>query len=274
MKKNIVPIVSIVVGIVAFFLTLNYIRSREAEIEALKQEIYAGAQQIRVMAAARDIPSGTVIRADDLGTITVFSSNVGNLAVLPADGEMLIGKRTVFSIKAREPVMWSHIEGGMVAERGLSAIINPGLRAISLAVSGPAAVSGMLQPNDRVDILGTFTFPAKDHPGEMESVTLTVLQDVTVLATGQQTAHQRAAARDFGGRAAGYSSVTVEVTPREAEVLTFAQQLKGSLTLSLRNPGDVSFERNLPDVNFKHIEEKLPELNERRQREIRHKRNI
>lgn len=272
MKKNLVPIVSIIVGVVAFFLTLHYIRSREAELDALKKEIYAGAQEIRVMAASRDIPSGTVIKGSDLGTIPVFKNHVGNLAVLPADAEMLIGKKTVFSIKKLEPVLWSHIEGGILAESVLSASIKPGLRAISLAVSGPSAVSGMVEPNDRVDVLGTFTFTSKTNPGEMESVTLTVLQDVTILAVGQQTARQRA--EQTGGRAGGYSSVTVEVTPREAEVLTFAQQIKGSLTLSLRNPGDVSFEKNLPEVNFQHIEEKLPELNKIRQTEIRHKSNI
>ena len=46
------------------------------------------------------------------------------------------------------------------------------------------------------------------------------------------------------------------------------------LTLALRNPRDVSFEKSLPPVDFDHLENKLPEFNLFRQREIRHKKNL
>jgi Flp pilus assembly protein CpaB len=73
------------------------------------------------------------------------------------------------------------------------------------------------------------------------------------------------------GRSFGYSSVTFEVTPREAELLVFAQHMRGQLTLSLRHPEDVTFERALPEVNFQYLEKSLPEINLNRQREIRNK---
>ena len=184
---------------------------------------------------------------------------------------MILGKKTQFEIKAKEPVLWSYIEGGNPSERGVAEMVKSGMRAISLAISGAPAVSGMVQPNDRIDVLGTFSFPSKSAPGQMEAVTLTVLQDVTVLATGQQVTRPAAGAR--ARSAAGYNSVTLEVTPREAELLVFAQQMRGSLFLALRNPTDMSFESDLPEINFEQLEKKLPELNQYRQQNIRHKRS-
>jgi pilus assembly protein CpaB len=159
---------------------------------------------------------------------------------------------------------------------GLSSQITPGLRAVSLPIGGAQAVSGMVRPSDRIDVLGTFAFPSKTQPDVMETVTLTVLQDVTVLATGQTTTRQLAAERGQrgGGASAGYSTVTLEVSAEEAELLVFAQQMRGSLTLALRNPGDITWKRDLPSVNFDHIQNALPEINLRRQRDIRHKTNL
>jgi Flp pilus assembly protein CpaB len=101
-------------------------------------------------------------------------------------------------------------------------------------------------------------------------VTFTLLQDVSVLATGDQLANE-----DFGStrgsRARGYSTVTLELTMEEAEVLVFAQTVKGALTLSLRNPEDVLFKENLPEINFKEMQSRLETLNIDRQRFVRKK---
>jgi pilus assembly protein CpaB len=169
--------------------------------------------------------------------------------------------------------MWSYVDMPDHGRAGLATMVKPGLRAISIAVSGPSAVSGLVQPNDRVDILGTFTFPSRKKNGDTEAVTLTVLQDVTVLATGPKLGKTGIGSASYGP-AGGYSTVSLEVTPREAEMLVFAQHVKGQLLLTLRNEEDVSFEKDLPEVDFDHIEKELPELNLNRQREIRHKTNL
>ena len=271
MKEKIIPILSVAIGMLAFALTYQYLQREHQRLEEERQRIYENAQRIRVMAAAKDIPAGTAIKPTDLGTISVFKSSVGGHAVMPEDAEMLFGRKSLFRIEQKEPVFWSHIEGGAAQAMGLSPIIKPGMRAISLGVTGPDAVSGMVQPNDRVDILGTFAFPSKTVAGEMETVTLTVLQDVTVLAVGQQLAKDAHAARRARG---GSSSITVEVTPRESELLVFAQQLKGALTLALRNAGDVSFEADLPTIDFQQLQDSLRDLNLYRQQKIRHKSNL
>ena len=273
MKHKIIPILSILVGILAFFLSYRYLQARLAELARKEKELYEGARAIRVAAAAHDLPGGTTIKSGDVGALKVFKRSVGEQVVTPDQVEMIYGKKTLFTIKAKEPILWSYIEGGTPAGLGLAPIVKPGMRAISLSVGGAAAVTCMVEPNDRIDVLGTFSFPSQTVPGEMETVTLTVLQDVTVLATGRKLAKQALSDRE-DRRSRGYNTVTLEVTPREAELLVFAQQMKGRLTLSLRNPNDVSFEKNLPVINFEHLENKLPELNLYRQQNIRHKRKL
>ena len=137
---------------------------------------------------------------------------------------------------------------------------------------GASGVSGMVRPNDCVDVLGSFALPAQNavEDAELEMVTLTVLQNVTVLAVGSDT--QRTLGDTRG--ASGYSSVTLQVTPREAEILVFAQQMKGKLFLTLRNKSDVYFENDLPRVDFTQIEAELKTLNEYRQKEIRRVRTM
>jgi pilus assembly protein CpaB len=272
MKEKIIPVVSILIGVLAFFLTAQYLRSKQREVEAELARIYAGARKIRVVAAAHDIPGGTVLKEADLGMKEIFASGAPERVVTVSEADMLLGRTVLFEIQEGKPVVWSEIKGGEPADRGLASAVKPGLRAISISVGGPAGVSGMIQPNDRVDVLGTFTFPSKTVPGEMESVTLTVLQDVTILAVGQRLAKH--SALQSARRSGGYSTVTAEVTPREAELLVFAQQVKGRLVLSLRNPSDVSFESDLPETNFEYLQNRLPELNQYRQRYIRHKKNM
>lgn len=268
-----IPIASIGVGILAGLLTAQYIGGIREDLARERAALLKANEKISVLAAAEDLPVGTVLKPADIGVLSVPRVSVGQQAILPDDVELLFGKKIVFSLKKRDPLMWTHIEGGADNLHGLAQLVQPGLRAISLSVGGAEAVSSMVQPNDRVDVLGTFSFPSQKVPGEMETVTLTVLQDVTVLATGQRTARQRSTDRR-GLQGSGYSTVTVEVTPREAELLVFAQQIRGRLTLALRNSGDVSFESDLPEIDFKHIEDKLPEYNRYRQMNIRHKRNL
>lgn len=273
MNQKIIPIVSVAVGLLAFLLTYQYLRAKEREVEDIKRKIYESTRKIEVAGAARSIPAGTVVAVDDLKLLEIDEWSAPDQIVRRSEGAMILGRKTRFQIKADKPILWSDIEGGETAAQGLAPMVKREMRALSLAVGGASTVSGMVEPNDHVDVLGTFTLPSGTTPGEMESVTLTVLQDVTVLATGQQLAKQLGGARR-GTRDTGYSTVTLEVTPREAELLVFAQQARGKLTLSLRNPSDISFEKDLPNVDFKKLQSQLPELNLYRQKNIRMKRNV
>jgi len=267
MKQHVVLILSALIGVIAFFMTRGYIK---AERDAL----FKDAEKVVAVVAARDLARGTVLKMEDLGQKEVFRVAISGQAVLPEEVNAIIGKRLQYEVRKHQAIPWSYVDVPERQRFGLAPMIKPGMRALSLSIGGDAAVSGLVAPNDRVDILGTFTMPSRRQPGQVEAVTFTILQDVSVLATGQ-----RLARTEMGGPAVldargGYSTVTFEVTPREAELLVFAQHMKGQLTLTLRNPDDLGFERDVPEVNFEYLERVLPDLNLKRQRDVRGKREL
>jgi pilus assembly protein CpaB len=271
MKQRIVLIASVVIGLLAFWLTREYFQARLKDIEKEKDRLLASERRADVLAAARDLPAGTVLQKKDLAIKGTLAREVGKNTIVPDDLDKILGKKLKYSMDSEETLLWSYVDVPFRPGSGLAPTINPGMRALSMAIGGAAGVSGLIQPNDRVDVIGSFTFPSGKNPQQTEAVTLTVLQDVTVLATGQTLGKQGGEGLDRARGAGGYSTVTVEVTPREAELLVFVENMRGHLTLSLRNPADVSFERDLPEVNFDKLEKELPEMNAHRQQVIRHK---
>ncbi|MGN0855579.1 MAG: Flp pilus assembly protein CpaB [Kiritimatiellia bacterium] len=267
MKRQIVLIASLVAGLLAAVLTRVYVAHKEAEVEDRKKALMARYGTIDVLHFKRDLPAGTIVSRSDFLGGHVPALGLRGQAIEVEDLMQIVGRKTLLPHKANEVVFWSDIEGGNLADKGLAGSVKSQMRAISINVSGSASVSGMVKPNDHVDVIGTFNFP--DDDGKMKKgdpVTCTILQNVLVLATGRKTA--KTPVRELGSHeGAGYSLVTIEVTPREAEMLAFAEQIRGRLVLTLRNGNDVSTEKELPNVDFTKIRSEIEELNQKRQRE-------
>ena len=264
MKQRLILIIAVFTGLLAAFLTKQYLASKDKEYQRLEASLRNKYAKTEAVVFTRDMPRDSLIKLDDIGSMEVLASSLRPGSVRPEDATQLVGKRTVNSVSMRKAVFWSDIEGGEVSrDPGLARDINRAMRAISINVSGSASVSGQVKPNDHVDVIGTFVLDAADRPNEKEQVTLTVLQNVTVLATGRETA--RTLSRISAQQASSYSTVTLLVTPREAETLVACEQNRGRLTLSLRNPEDSGFEENLPTVDFKYIRDTLDKLNAIRQ---------
>lgn len=268
MQQRIVLAIAILAGILAFGLTHRYLKNE-------RERITAGYKKVLVLAAKKDLPAGTVLETGDLVAKEIFETAVSKSMVFyfkREDGESdvnrIVGKKTRMPLRRGEPVWATHVDIPLMFDNSLANAVVDGRRALSIPVSGEAAVSGLIRPGDRVDILGTFVLPSRKTPGETENVTLTVLQDVTLLATGNKTD-----ASDIGvrGGAGGFNAVTLEVTSAEAELLVFAQSMKGRLYLTLRNKSDATYLKELPEVTFEEVEKRIPELNAYRQRVIRGK---
>jgi pilus assembly protein CpaB len=129
-----------------------------------------------------------------------------------------------------------------------SAVVSPGMRAISVQISAASGAGGFIAPGDYVDVLLSIAHEIKvvDAEGKAQStegmaVTLpdgdsmvkytteTVMRNVRVLAIDQSLARSEDAGPADVGKTA-----TVEVSPHDAEKLLTAGQL-GSLTLVLRS---------------------------------------
>ena len=271
MKQKIVLIVSVVVGLLAAVLTRGYLAAKEGEYNALKAKFNATHGVMYVVCFTKDVPSGTVIDEKMLEPRVAPKAGLEGRAVDGDQGKreylQVYGRKLLVSHRKGELLFWADIEGGNPQNRGLAGDIKRSMRALSISVSGAASVSGMVNPNDHVDVIATFSVPRENAatPGQVDLVTSTILQNVLVLATGKETAKSQVQ-RGYGVSAAGgYNTVTLEVTPREAEMLVFAEQMKGRLSLSLRGRSDVTYEKELPKVDFAKIQSEIEELNQQRQ---------
>ncbi len=103
------------------------------------------------------------------------------------------------------------------------------MRAVSIAVDQTSDVSGFVLPGDRVDVLVSLSasVEAGGGNGYQRKAAETALRDVRVVAIDQ-----RPDSKD--GQAVVARTVTLEVTPKQSEVLALAGDL-GKLSLSLRS---------------------------------------
>ncbi len=259
MSKKIVLSISIACGLLALVLTRLYISAVESQVAKKKSDLDRRYGTMEVLCFCEDTPAGTVVERRDLGTRVVPKLGMRGQALTEDRLPDVIGRKTLIGHSAGDVLFWSDIEGGDPSAKGLSHDVKRLMRAVSINVGPAAGVSGMVRPNDHVDVIGTFAFSTDPK----DVATLTMLQDVLVLATGRETAKSRDMERSIGRDS--YSLVTLEVSPREAEMIAFAEQMKGRLTLTLRNKNDTSFEKELPQVDYEKIRTTIEELNMKRQ---------
>lgn len=264
MKNRIILVLSILCGISAMFMTKFYLSSAERKLRAQFQ-------MVQVVGVSSSLPAGTVLTSAMLGQMQISKGAFSTRNIVPNQYSMILGRKLKNSMQMNTPLLWSDIEGDEKKGGNLAQMVNQNERAVSIPVDQTSSVTGLVEPNDHVDILGTFTFPSVKGDPQQDTVTLTILQNVTVLAVGRDTAQGLAEAGLVGSgprKNASYSTVTLLVSPKEAEMLVFALQ-KGRLTLTLRNPSDVSSADDLGNINFNYLEKKVGEFNDARQKRLK-----
>lgn len=216
----------------AYASSRQYLAAQERAVEARVAERH---QKTPVLVARADIAPGTVLTPEVLATRQIPARYLPGAAALPQDLDRVKGQRLLHAARGGEPILWPSLAGGERA--ALSAGLDAGRRALTFPVDEVNALSGMLVPGDVIDLLYT------DSSGGARTSIRPLLQRVTVLATGATT---RAAslgdatdsARDAG---AHFATVTLSVTPEEAQLIVLAQRA-GELTAVLRHPADASIE--------------------------------
>ena len=114
----------------------------------------------------------------------------------------------------------------------------PGKRAVTLLIDSLSAVGGLINPGDFVDILGVLKVPDDAEEGNVtKDVTTVLFQNVQVLAVGTNFKPLGKAPAYDAQQKARSLNVTVAITPEEAGLISFAQA-NGKLQLTLRPPTD------------------------------------
>src|SRR5690606_2041550 len=115
----------------------------------------------------------------------------------------------------------------------MAAYLAPGMRAMAIGVNVETAAGGFILPGDRVDVVLSREQRDGGETGGARYATATVLQNVKVLAIDQTTR------MDGGEQAVVGATATLEVAPRDAEVLAQAR-VEGELSLMLRSYADAA----------------------------------
>ncbi len=225
MLKGKMPLVlALFLGLIAFYLSQSAINRR---VEYAQK----GWTLTKVLVAGTEIAEGTTITTDLIQSRDIPDQFVTASVVKPDSINFILNQKVMVALQPGDPLLWTQFNTNARAAERLAKKIPKKMRAITIDAKGTAAVGEWIRPNDQVDIFGTF----KD-PDSSQSISITLLQKVTVLATGKITGTTNINLLPENERS--YSNVSLLVVPEEAEILVLAKEL-GSLTLSLRNEEDL-----------------------------------
>lgn len=216
---------AVLAGLAGWFLTQKYINT---EVSEHKRSFEGQRQAVQVVVAAADLKIGDVISLKNAQARSIPKTYVAADAVSPKDfSAFLEGRQLKHNLRAGEPILKIHASN--LKMEGLSSLLGPGERAITLPVGTEDTISGFLKPGDSIDIFVTL----KD--GALER-TAALLQKVKVLATGIDV--------DDGIEEKNqkkFSEVTLAVSPLQATKLIHSQSV-GDLSVVLRRHEDKSSE--------------------------------
>lgn len=254
MRQKLLLVAAVFFGLLAFVLTYQ-------QIEAERNKALGATVFRDLVIMAKPMARGDVIQAGDIKRLRQrrFKTNVYS-EVPWEQRESIVGRVMEVAVPRDHVLEWSDLKPASRKKSGLAAIIPMEERAVSIPVDTISSVSGLINPGNNVDIIGTFRFPEAKGDQALDTITLTILQNVRILATGSDFG---ASGDERGGRSRGYSTVTLALTPKEAELIVFAMQ-KGKLNLTLRNQEETKMEGNLQSVNFRYLEKNLESYNRER----------
>lgn len=207
-------VVSVLISALAIWGAMQWM-NRQVEKRSTRQTL-------KVVVAAANVAAGSRLTPELLKTVDWPAENP--VAGSFADKQALLNRVVVISLGAGEPLLEQKL-APLGSRAGLSALIDPGMRAVAVRVNDVAGVAGFALPGSHVDVMVNI----QDDQGKM--VSKIVLQRIRVLAVAQD-----AAVKD-DVKAKVVNTVTLEVTPQQAESLDLARSV-GNLSLALRNQVD------------------------------------
>ncbi len=225
MKK--VKLIAIVSALIVAVLIYNFLNelSKPTIVEITKT---------KVVVATQDILPNIPITADMLKVAEIPEEAVHLQSV--KNSEEVVGKVTSSKIISGEQILSSKLitPGESTPNGTLAYSIEPGMRAITIAVSNITGLSNMIVPENKVDIIGQYKVSVPQPNGEEKDIDYSVmlLENVKVLAVdGSKTEQEKEVSE------AAYTSITLQVTPLQA-IETSMSEFKGQLRAILRSPLD------------------------------------
>ena len=222
-KHILMFVLSLGLGAIGVYYSKHYI---EQQVSYYKGQLDKTEKMVEVVVPKRNMLRGEILLASDLSIREIPEKYADSNAVNGSNYDVAVGQRVDFDIDEGRPLLWAHLEGGLTPT--FSGKVADGLRAMTVRVDEINSISGFLQPKDKVDLLMSY------GSGQGEKI-FPLIQRLVIIATGVQTLVDKS----FSGSTRNFSTITVHVSPNDAQKITLAQQV-GKLTAMLRNPDDES----------------------------------
>ena len=219
-------IIAVVLAGLAGYLMWMYGRQLEQR--------YRPGTPVEVVVAATRLASGTTLRLMDLRGREVPDGYVRSGAVRVRDIDEAENRTLVNGLEPGDVLLWSDLSGGEDRQTTLGKHLDKTQRALTIRVNRVSSAGGNLRPGDRVDVMATLV-----NPNKGVDTTVTLLQNVSVIATGNKIGRESATGYADRRAKAEFDTVTLLLhDAKEAQMLTFAQN-QGKLDLVVRSPESV-----------------------------------
>jgi pilus assembly protein CpaB len=200
-------VLSIALGGVSAWAIDQHLNDKTQEIESRTR-----LEQLTLLVAARDLTRETTIEASDVVAEMFPVKWAPDDAIFHDQVDTLIGKKLVSDVRSGQPLLHIHLQD--LDPPGVSTLLEPELKAVSITVDPSSAASGLIRGGDRVDL-----FVSLDHQGKR--LTIGLLQSVRVLGVGQLSmAHLRTDSTASSSEA----QITLAVSQAEAVKLVAARE--------------------------------------------------
>jgi pilus assembly protein CpaB len=223
----------VVLGLVATWVTTQYLKNREARIEAEAKRRASGGATVEVVVPKRNLPKGAVVDGDTMAAREVLVDTVYDETVLAADFGKVQGIRLVRPVEQGKPLRRSDLD---IRAKEFSELLPEGKRAVTIEIDEINSVAQMVRVGNRLDLM--LIVSEGDSGGQQ---VLSLLQKVKIIATGQIISRTIPGDGTQPAQVQRYSNVTFEVTPDEAARIILAQQM-GKIRAVLRSDEDNTVE--------------------------------
>ena len=222
-RLRLAMLIAISFGLLAAYGIFSFLRQQRLDSERFRSSLQD------IVVATKEIPSGAAVTTDMVKTTSYLKASVPPGAF--SSPQQVTGKIAKTTIAQGEPILPSRLGD----KAGLTVLLSPGYRAIAVRVNEIIGVSGFIVPNDRVDVIALVASPsAANEPAKQ--ISKIVLQNKRVLSVAQTVNEPK------DGKPQVASSITLELTPEEAEKLSLAS-IEGQIVLALRAAQDENIVR-------------------------------
>jgi pilus assembly protein CpaB len=193
-------------------------------------QMLRGKGEVEAVVAVKSLPARSLITPQDITVKNVPKKGLD--ATYFSEPEQVVGKVLAFPVVEGQPLTGKYLlTGGSGVQ--LAAVLQPGMRAVSVPVSIHSGMSEMLYAGCIVDVIATFRLSNQADRGQAMSTTL--LRGIQVLAIQNASVVYTPVKGDSRGSEG--LTVTLMVDTRQAEALQLAMD-NGKISLAMRNPTD------------------------------------